>query len=416
MKLKHLFRIVVLLVMLFGAVASGRPVLAKANAEEGTTVVVVVRELTYWDATFTGFVSPQRYENWPVVFSEPQDFVVTVTPEAEGLTPLVLLLDGSGAELARGTGTLTSTQPAGNYSIQIQPDPGNGFYSLTLRQVDQDQPQDQASVSTVVDPASVDVGGTAAVTADLSNVPAEGFTSAEFTCTYDAALVEASNIVATSLFGADSAVALNGPQDGSFIVAIAGSNGNKAAAAGAALAFNLKGLQPGQTAIECKARISKGDNVLTDLPSTPASLTVNDAAAQGTLTGQALSSKPATISLYKADNSLATSVTANADGTFSLTAPAGTYTVIATASGYLNAQGSATLTAGGTATKSVVSLIAGDIDGNGVIDQFDAMTIGMSYNTALPAAADLNNDGTINVLDLEVLAANYRRSGALAWE
>jgi len=412
MKLKHLFQIFVLLAMLCATVASSGSV----QAQEGTAVVVVIRELTYWDATFTGFVSPQRYENWPVVFSEPQDFVVTATPQAEGLTALILLLDGAGVELARGTGTLTSTQPAGNYSIQVQPDTGNGFYSLTLRQVDQDQPQDESSVATVVDPASVDVGGTAAVTADLSNVPAEGFTSAEFTCTYDAAVVEVSNIVATSLFGADSAVALHGPQDGSFIVAIAGSNGNKAAAAGSALAFNVKGLQAGQTAIECKARVSKGDNALTDLPSTPASLTVNDAAAQGTLTGQAVAGKPATISLYQAENSLVKSAAAGADGTFSLTAPAGTYTVVATASGYLNAQGSATLTAGGTATKPVVSLVAGDIDGNGVIDQFDAMTIGMSYNTAAPAAADLNNDGTINVLDLEILAANYRKSGALAWD
>ena len=58
-----------------------------------------------------------------------------------------------------------------------------------------------------------------------------------------------------------------------------------------------------------------------------------------------------------------------------------------------------------------ISLLAGDIDNNGVIDQFDAMTIGMSYNTATPAAADLNNDGTINVLDLELLAGNYRKVG-----
>ena len=29
---------------------------------------------------------------------------------------------------------------------------------------------------------------------------------------------------------------------------------------------------------------------------------------------------------------------------------------------------------------------------------------------------DLNNDGTINVLDLELLAKNYRKSGAVAWQ
>jgi len=31
--------------------------------------------------------------------------------------------------------------------------------------------------------------------------------------------------------------------------------------------------------------------------------------------------------------------------------------------------------------------LAGDIDGNDVIDQFDALTIGMNYNAAAPAAA-----------------------------
>jgi hypothetical protein len=40
----------------------------------------------------------------------------------------------------------------------------------------------------------------------------------------------------------------------------------------------------------------------------------------------------------------------------------------------------------------------------------------MSYNTAVPAAADLNNDGVINVLDLELLALNYRKTGPVAWQ
>jgi hypothetical protein len=63
-----------------------------------------------------------------------------------------------------------------------------------------------------------------------------------------------------------------------------------------------------------------------------------------------------------------------------------------------------------------VTLLAGDIDNNDVIDQFDALTIGMSYNTATPAAADLNNDNVINVLDLELLARNYRETGPIAWQ
>jgi hypothetical protein len=63
-----------------------------------------------------------------------------------------------------------------------------------------------------------------------------------------------------------------------------------------------------------------------------------------------------------------------------------------------------------------ISLLAGDIDNNNVIDQLDAMTIGMNYNADTPTAADLNNDNVINVLDLELLARNYRETGPVAWE
>ena len=93
----------------------------------------------------------------------------------------------------------------------------------------------------------------------------------------------------------------------------------------------------------------------------------------------------------------------------------GTYTVIASANGYLSAQGLFTVDAG-TTSLPVITLPAGDIDGNNVIDNFDAMTIGMSYNTSTPANADLNNDGLINVLDLELLARNYRRTGPVLWQ
>jgi hypothetical protein len=135
------------------------------------------------------------------------------------------------------------------------------------------------------------------------------------------------------------------------------------------------------------------------------------------LNGQALASKPVTIRLYNnADNSIATTLIANTDGTFTLTAPAGVYGISASADGFLGAQGFATLTEGSVSTMPTVSLAAGDVDNNGVIDQFDAMTIGMGYNTAIPASADLNNDGTINVLDLELLAKNYRSSGVIAWQ
>ena len=91
------------------------------------------------------------------------------------------------------------------------------------------------------------------------------------------------------------------------------------------------------------------------------------------------------------------------------------HTITASASGFLDAEGSATIAGGSTSTKPNITLLSGDIDGNGVIDQFDALTIGMSYNTATPSEADLNNDGVINVLDLELLASNYRETAPQEW-
>ena len=134
------------------------------------------------------------------------------------------------------------------------------------------------------------------------------------------------------------------------------------------------------------------------------------------MNGQVNASKPVTINLYNPDNSLAATTNANPDGTFNLEAPAGSYTIVATASGFLSAQGLVTITGGAASTMPTINLLAGDIDNNNVIDQFDAMTIGMSYNTADPVSADLNSDGVINVLDLELLARNYRATGPVVWQ
>jgi peptidase M23-like protein/cohesin domain-containing protein len=648
------------------------------NTMDGTQIVL--RGPITWDTTYTGSIDTFRYERWSLTLTEPHKFTLTATPTTTGLVPLILLLDANGNELTRGTSTLTSSQPAGSYFVQIQPQAGNGFYSLLLQKSDEPLPTGPY-VSTVVIPATMNVGDVASATVSLNNVPAEGYSSAEFTCTYDASRISISNISVGSLFGVDPAAAINDPQNGSFIVAIAGSKGTKATTDGIAFTFSVTALNAGQTVVDCKARVSAGDNALTELPfvganlvilgstptptptpggpppatdtptptftttptsatsnwltftnltygfqfkyppdswietggtdtdtiihlpfapgtnlgtkylqmivaenanpcqsplatesmletsatvvingisflkqtgqdataghinkwvayttsqgiacvsldfvlraanpgafatppplydeaaekavfdqivatyawltstatptpstpgntatptsstpvdtATPTSLTPVDTAtptsstpvdmatptsstpvdtatptsstpvdsatptsstpaesptptagADGSLTGQVLAGKPITVSLYSG-TTLVTSVTANNDGTFSLTAPAGSYTILATSSGFVSAQGSATITGGSTTTKPTITLLAGDIDGNNVIDQFDALTIGMNYNAATPSAADLNNDNVINVLDLELLANNYRATGPLAWE
>ena len=508
MKSKRLIQVLVVFAMMFSTMGSSQPALAGTNSTVKSDPIVINRNLNIWDATYIGFVSSSIFEKWHLEFTEPENFEISISAATGDLVPLLILSDSNGSELTRGVGSLVSSQPAGNYFIQVQPESGSGFYFLKLKQVIVSVP----TVTTTASPTSLNVGESAVVTVSLNNVPAEGYTSAEFTCTYDATLLEVSNIVVNGLFGADAAVAINGPQNGTFIVAIAGSNGNKATAGGTAFIFNVTGLQAGQSAVECKARVSKGDNTLTSLSSTGTSVTVTGTTPtdtptpfptftptpdgspvptltstpdgspaptftstpdgspaptftstpdgspaptftstpdgspaptftstpdgsptvaptftptpgasptplpDGTVTGKVIASKPVTVGLYDSGGVLIASVPTNPDGSFLLTAPSGTYTLFAIANGFLSAQGSVTLISGSTVTQPTVSLLAGDIDNNNVIDQFDAMTIGMSYNTATPAAADLNNDGIINVLDLELLAQNYRKTGPIDWQ
>lgn len=398
------------------SLGSYQPILNDFDAQ------VVMRGLLEWNTLNTGNVDAYRYERWSVQLPEQRTFTVTANRESGDLTPLLILMDANGSEMMRAAGVLTSTQPAGSYFVQVQPQSGSGAYNIILQQ----QGANHLSASATIEPPSIAIGGTALVSISLNNVPAGGLTSAEFICTVDATLAEIGNISATNLFGSDPVSALNGPQNGTFIFAIAGSHAQRATTNGVAFTFTLRALQAGQAVVNCTVRISQGDQQLTVIPFLPAALTISGSVpvtptatsppSGAIVNGRAIAYKPASIRLYAADTSLVNTVLADSNGNFSLTAPAGNYTITASAEGYLGAQGNITLVDGSVVTLPTITLPAGDIDGNSIIDQFDAMTIGMGYNTALPSAADLNNDGVINVLDLELLAANYRRSGTLVWQ
>ena len=389
---------------------------------------IVLRESINWDTVYSGSIDAYRYERWSLQLSEElNSFTITATAQTDGLTPIILLLDSYGHELTRSTGTLNTIQPAGNYFVQIQPQAGAGFYSLLAEK----NALPSGPYASVLAPSSLNVGDVGLVTVYLGNTPPEGYTSAEFMCNYSDNL-EVSNILVKELFGNNPAIAINNPPSSDFIVAIAGSSLQRATTSGAAFTFEITAISAGEAYIECPASISKGDGVLTAIESIGASLTVSDSpapmsvglsttsptsqnnpASTSVLTGKVTANKPVTINLYDTNNALVASGFTNSEGLFSLFVPAGTYTAVAEASGFLKSRYLVTLIEGDAGINLDITLLAGDIDQNNVIDQFDAMTIGMSYNTASPNSADLNNDGLINILDLEILAENYRATSML---
>ena len=388
-------------------------------------IQIVLREPPLeWDTHYQGSVDAYRYERWTLILDKTREFKITVNPLTDGLEPLIVLMDESGEKLTRGTGSITSVQPAGRYYVQIQPETGQGFYDLVA---ESDGIQTEPYVS-VRAPENMKIGEKATVSVDFGNVPPSGYTSAEITCSYDPALLSVDNFLPGDIFGVEPVAVSNTPQDGQFIFAIAGSNGQKAQTSGTVFTFDVTALASGKAYVECAARVSTGDGTLQDILSIGETINISGevvdpvpgptppVVVDGILLGQVLASKPATVDLYNAQNELIQSVQVDENGTFSMQAPADTYTIIASRDGFLPAQGVANFVAGESISMSTVTLFAGDLDGNSVIDQFDAMTIGMNYNTPAPDAADLNADGIINVLDLEMLAAHYRASGVHDWQ
>lgn len=407
-------RAVMLIAIVFSIFSTGTQVSAQGNNTNSLGAQIIIRSTTFWDAVFNGTVNANRYERWSLQMVEAEHFTISIITTSGSLTPDIYLLDANENQIAVGNGVLssailTTNQPAGDYFIQVQPQTGEGTYLMEITRVEQVV---EPTASVMLNPASVLVGGTSTGTVMLSNIPEGGYASAEFTCSFDPALVQISNIADAGLFGSDPAAAINGPANGSFVFAVAGSNGQRATSDGAVFTFTITALAVGEAEINCVARVSAGGS-LTTIASAPATLLIT--AGEGTLNGTVLATKPVTVTLYDGQT-VETSGLVDANGNFTLTAPAGSYSAVASAPGYLRAQGNAVLTNGVTTTMPTISLLAGDIDGNDVIDQFDALTIGINYNLAAPAAADLNNDGTINVLDLEMLAANYRDTGPTAWQ
>ena len=414
MKVKNLFRALLLIALFMAMLGSAGTAYAQPSLEGDPDVVT--RDMAYFNTTYTGSVNATRYERWPFYFSMEHTFTATVTATSGDLVPTVRLLDAGGNELISGEGTFTTTLPGDSlYFVQIEPATGSGDYALTLEKIIITLP----SVSTTVNPASLTQGESATVTANLNDIPDGGYSSVEFTCTYPVDLVSVGNIVATDLFGPNPVTALSGPTNGSFIFAIAGSNGQMATTDGAAFTFDITALLVGDAVIECKAKIPEGEG-LKDLESTgPATLKIIDKV--GTINGKALALKAVTVRLFDAEGTVVATATPDISGVFSITALAGAYTLSAEASGYLKAENTAVVVLEDAVTDmQVATLLAGDIAGDsgnpdGTIDQFDAMSIGMNYNGTNPEIADLNADSIINVLDLELIANNYGATAPQNW-
>lgn len=110
-------------------------------------------------------------------------------------------------------------------------------------------------------------------------------------------------------------------------------------------------------------------------------------------------------------NELGLATTTSATGDFSLAdLEFGTYSLTASQPGFLSATCTGVMHNNEPTVLAGVTLLAGDLDGDGLISVADATAIGLALGGGPGAVADLSVDGEVNVLDLILLAANFGQS------
>ena len=116
-----------------------------------------------------------------------------------------------------------------------------------------------------------------------------------------------------------------------------------------------------------------------------------------------------TVTLRNGATTVGTAIT-DATGAYSMMVPPGTVTAKATHPGLLYAEKSGVVVSnGGTAMLPTVTLPAGDVDGNGCVTWAGDLTaIGNAIGTAVSSndARNVNGDGVINYVDLNLASAN----------
>jgi hypothetical protein len=138
---------------------------------------------------------------------------------------------------------------------------------------------------------------------------------------------------------------------------------------------------------------------------------------RGTLTGNIQLGGPVPVNLTGTTlliEGLGSTATTSATGDFAFPdLDFGVYTLTARRPGFLSATCTGLNHNSETTTLALVTLLAGDITGDGMIDVIDAAALGRAIGgNGVGAVADLNQDGAVNVLDLILLAVNYGQSAA----
>jgi len=376
----------------------------------GSAPAIHTHEQIYWNNTYTGNVDTMNYDKWPFQFTDTRDFTITATRISGDMALRLTLLDAAGSELTHVDGAdvvnLTGNRPAGNYAVLIQPISGSGAYSIKIVHNGISTPSASLTCSTT----NVTVGDT--FTCTLSVDPAgKSIAGIDILGDFNG-LLKLNSTTFTELAGPEP-ISLGGR----FVMA--GSSGYQITQSGDLATLNFTATGAGTVNFAGTGTAADESNAPVSLTLTGPTITIQSpdnpwASVSGKIkldTG--INPSRAVATLVDASNNVIANTPVDSSGnyTFNQITP-GTYTLRISTPGYMTAQKSVMLVAGENPVPEV-TLLAGDLNGDGKIDPLDVASFGKSYKTNSPPC-DLNGDGIVNLFDLTLLARNWRKS-PISW-
>lgn len=340
------------------------------------------------------------------------------------------------------------------FEVYVYDQAGNGFLTpsyVVSYESDGEEPGEPTpgEISLTVDPSADEVGVNESFNLDIDFSEVEDLYSAQFSLTYDEDLVkgttapsvvlatyqEEQNPGVTPYVYEETTALGNGLAKTDYVITLVGLESGYTGE-GALASFNFAGASEGEYDFELSnvraLNSTSADIAVGDITGASVTVTSDPSPGQYSITGSidaeafadgvdysetwyqgADGVHKVVVEAVDSNGSVAGVGTVRADGTYTIEVPEGTYTVRVVVPGHITE--TAGVTVDGNETLNFGPLTAGDVNNDGAVNLVDLQltakefgkTKGSAWTNAKASAADINRDSAVDLLDISYIIGNY---------